>query len=102
MLRESQWKHMDIFRRKLFLKNEIKRIVLKGIIKNSKLPLSYRYLALFNKSKLFRSSSKTQHQNRCAKTGRIWGVNKYSHYSRFLFRTESYKGNIPGFGRSSW
>jgi small subunit ribosomal protein S14 len=102
MLREDQWKNLDIFRRKLFLKNEIKKLILNSIIENTSIPRTYRYFALFNKSKLIRSSSKTQHQNRCVKTGRIWSVTKHARYSRFFFRTESYKGNLPGFRRASW
>lgn len=102
MIRETQWKSMDILRRKLFLKNELKRLILTSLIRNTKLPLTHRYLALYSKSKLYRSSSKTQQQNRCVSTGRIWGVNKHANYSRFLFRTESYKGNLPGFSRASW
>lgn len=62
---------MDNYRRKLFLKNEIKKVLLKSIIKNQSLPRTYRYFALFNRSKLIRNSSSTQIQNRCVKTGRI-------------------------------
>lgn len=102
MIREEQWKLLDNFRRKLFLKNEIKKKLLIGIINNRSLPLAYRYLALWNRSKIVRSSSYTQQQNRCVKTGRIWAVRKQTQYSRFFFRTESYKGNLPGFRRASW
>lgn len=97
-----QWKLLDNYRRKLFLKNEIKKKILLGLIKNQNLPIIYRHLALWNKSKLMRSSSFTQQQNRCTKTGRIWSVVKLTRYSRFMFRTESHKGNIPGFSRASW
>ena len=43
---------LDNFRRKLFLKNELKRFILKSIIKNTNIPITYRYFALYNKSKL--------------------------------------------------
>ena len=62
---------LDNFRRKLFLKNELKKVILKSLIKNTKLPLSYRYFALYNKSKLMRLSSVTQQKNKCVETGRI-------------------------------
>jgi len=62
---------LDNFRRKLFLKNELKKIILKSLIKNTKLPLSYRYFALYNKSKLMRLSSVTQQKNKCVETGRV-------------------------------
>nr|APW82417.1 rps14 [Laurentiella strenua] len=102
MIREEQWKLMDNLKRKLFLKNEIKKILLKSLIKNKKLPLGHRYLALWHKSKLSRYSSFTQQQNRCVQTGRIWYVLRTTQYSRFFFRTESYKGHLPGFQRASW
>jgi len=102
MIRENRWKMLDNFRRKLFLKNELKKIILKSIIKNTNLPLSYRYFALYNKSKLMRLSSITQQKNKCVKTGRTWSTVKLVKYSRFLFRTESNNGNLPGFRRASW
>lgn len=102
MNRRLQWKLMDNYRRKLFLKNGIKKNILTGIIKNQNIPLVYRYLAYWNKSKLSTLTSFTKHQNRCVSTGRIWGLNKLTKYSRFYFRTESYKGNLPGFNRASW
>jgi len=102
MIRENKWKLVDNFRRKLFLKNELKKIILKSIIKNKTLPLSYRYLALYNKNKLIRLSSITQQKNKCIETGRIWSTVKRTNYSRFFFRTESNNGNLPGFKRASW
>ena len=102
MIRENRWKTLDNFKRKLFLKNELKKILLKSIIKDSKLPLTYRYFALYNKSKLLRISSITQQKNKCVQTGRIWSTVKLTKYSRFFFRSESNSGNLPGFRRGSW
>lgn len=102
MIRENRWKMLDNFRRKLFLKNELKKVILKSLIKNTKLPLSYRYFALYNKSKLMRLSSVTQQKNKCVETGRIWSTVKLTKYSRFFFRIESNNGNLPGFRRASW
>jgi len=102
MIRENRWKTLDNFKRKLFLKNELKKIILKSIINNVSLPTSYRYFALYNKSKLMRLSSLTQQKNKCAMTGRVWSTVKLTHYSRFLFRIESNNGNLPGFKRASW
>jgi len=102
MIRENRWKFVDIYRRKLFLKNELKKLILKSLIKNNNLPIIYRYFALYNKSKLLRFSSITQQKNKCVETGRIWTTVKNVNYSRFYFRTESNCGNIPGFKRASW
>lgn len=102
MIRENRWKFVDIYRRKLFLKNELKRSILKSLIKNTNIPAIYRYLALYNKSKLYRFSSLTQQKNKCVETGRTWNTVKNTQYSRFFFRTQSNSGNLPGFRRSSW
>jgi hypothetical protein len=61
---------LDNLKRKLFLKNELKKILLKSVIKNNNLPLSYRYFALYNKNKLLRLASITQQKNKCVNTGR--------------------------------
>jgi small subunit ribosomal protein S14 len=102
MIREQRWKMLDNFRRKLFLKNELKKIIIKSLIKNNNLPIIYRYFVLYNKSKLIRFGSITKQKNKCVQTGRTWSTIKNVNYSRFLFRTESNKGNLPGFRRASW
>jgi hypothetical protein len=61
---------LDNLRRKLFLKSELKRIILKSIIKNTNISIVQRYYALFNKSKLLRTGSIIQQKNKCVKTGR--------------------------------
>ena len=102
MSRPEQWIFMDKLKRKLFLKYELKRVLLKSLVKNSNLPLTYRYLAFYHKIKLPRWGILPQIVNRCSWTGRALSVNKKTHYSRFIFRIESYKGNLPGFKRASW
>ena len=62
---------LDNFRRKLFIKNELKKIILKSVIKNKQLPLTYRQFASYNKNKLVRFSSIVQQKNKCVKTGRV-------------------------------
>lgn len=99
---ELQWKMLDNYKRKNFLKNELKKKLLKTLLKNNKLPNSYRYLALWNFSKITRISSKTLHQNRCIVSGRNWYVLKNSFYSRFVLRNQVNFGNMPGFKRASW
>lgn len=102
MDRAKQWIFMDNMKRKIFLKYEIKKIVLKGLKKNSKLPFTYRYYAFYQLIKTPRWSTIGQVVNRCAVTGRALSVKKKTHYSRFFFRTEAYKGHLPGFKRASW
>ena len=93
---------MDYMKRKLFLKYEIKKIILKSLKKNYSMSFTYRYFAFYQFIKTPRWATRAQIVNRCARTGRALSVKKNTHYSRFVFRTESYKGNLPGFKRASW
>jgi ribosomal protein S14 len=102
MNRALSWKLIDNLKRKAFLKTEIKKITLKGISYNTLLPISYRYLSLYHYSKISKTLSIIQHKKKCVKTGRVWSTEKYTKYSRFVFRRESYQGNTPGFRRASW
>lgn len=101
-MRKKHWILADILRRKIFLKYELKKIILKSIFKNNEIQNSFKYYSLYSKNHLPRRSSISQQVNRCFLTGRPWYVNKYTRYSRFKFRLESYKGNMPGFKRASW
>jgi len=86
----------------MFLKNEIKKKILKSIKLSQKVPLILKYKASYYNTFLIKSSSKTFFVNRCVISGRVWGVNKYSNYSRFIFRKKAYKTDIPSAKRSSW
>jgi ribosomal protein S14 len=102
MNREMQWKLLDYHRRKQFLKAELRYLFFKNVLFNSRIPLLYRYLAFYKKTQISRITSATRIQNRCVKTGRIWGINKHTRYSRFFFRVETNNGYLPGFKRASW
>lgn len=102
MKRGLNWKLTDNLKRKFFLKFELKKIILKSINYNTYLSLSYRYYSIYNYSKMNKWLSIIQQKNKCIKTGRVWSTEKHTKYSRFIFRTESYQGNIPGFRRASW
>lgn len=102
MNRGKQWIFVDNFKRKLFLKYELKKILLKSIQFNSRIPMTYRYFSFYQKIKTPRWSTLIQIVNRCSVTGRALSVSKKTHYSRFVFRTHSYRGDLPGFKRASW
>ena len=102
MNRKNQWILCDNLARRLFIKNELKKKILKSLFNNSYLPLSYKYLIGYFKLKIIRKANYIQQNNRCVGTGRIWSVSKLTNYSRFFFRTASYKGNLPGFKIASW
>lgn len=102
MKRGLAWKLNDNLKRKLFLKIELKKIILKSINYNSKLPLAYRYYSFYQYSKINKWATLVQQKNKCVNTGRVWSTEKLTKYSRFIFRRESYQGNIPGFSRANW
>lgn len=102
MGRALNWKLLDNLRRKLFIRQELHRFTLEGIIHNRNIATSYRYLAFYKKTQINRSAFLVQQRNRCVVTGRVWNVLKVARYSRFVFRTEAYKGDMPGCRRASW
>jgi len=102
MNRYSQWIKLDKFRRHQFLKSEIKKKILKSIIKNTKISNFIRYYAFYNYTLCNRSSSVTQIRNRCVVYGRKWMIIQKTRTSRFVFRKDAYQGNLPGLRRDSW
>ena len=79
-----------------------KRMELKKIIKNRKLPLEERFKAQLKLAKLPRNSAKTRIRNRCEITGRPHGVYRKLRISRIALRDLASKGRIPGMSKSSW
>ena len=79
-----------------------KRLKLKKIIMNKKLPLEERFRAQQKLSKLPRNSAKTRVMNRCEITGRPHGVYRKLKISRIALRKLGLEGKIPGMVKSSW
>ena len=79
-----------------------KRIELKKIIMNRKLPLEERFVAQQKLSNLPRNSAKTRVMNRCQITGRPHGVYRKLKISRIALRKLGLEGKIPGMMKSSW
>ena len=79
-----------------------KRMELKKIINNRKLPLDERFKAQLKLAKLPRNSAKTRIRNRCEITGRPHGVYRKLKISRIALRDLASKGRIPGMSKSSW
>lgn len=101
-MRGQQWILIDKLKRNLYIKYELKRVIIKSIIKTNTISNTYKYYALYEKTKLKRWTTINQQTNRCFKTGRQWYVHKLTRYCRFSFRTEAYNGHLPGFKRASW
>ena len=79
-----------------------KRMELKKIVKNKKLPLDERFKAQLKLSKLPKNSAKNRIRNRCEITGRPHGVYRKLKMSRIALRELASKGRIPGMSKSSW
>jgi len=84
---------------KKFLK---KRLALKKIIQNKKLPLEERFAAQLKLSKIPRNSARVRIRNRCEITGRPHGVYRKLKISRIALRELASEGKIPGMTKSSW
>ena len=79
-----------------------KRMNLKKIISNRKLPLEERFAAQLKLAKLPKNSAKIRIRNRCEITGRPHGVYRKLRISRIALRDLANNGKIPGMTKSSW
>ena len=79
-----------------------KRMKLKKIVMDKKIPLEERFKAQQKLSKLPRNSSKVRVMNRCEITGRPHGVYRKLKISRIALRQLGLQGKIPGLVKSSW
>ena len=71
MDRHNLWLSVDKYKRKIFIKKELKRVILKSIKLNKNSLLSRRYLAAYLLSKQPRFSSFNFYNNRCTISGRV-------------------------------
>ena len=90
--------------RRIKLSNKFysKRLKLKKIVMNKKLPLEERFKAQQKLSNLPRNSAKNRVMNRCQITGRPHGVYRKLKISRIALRQLGLEGKIPGMVKSSW
>lgn len=102
MSRHLKWIRMDHYKRQVYVKYVIKKLLLSTLKKTKKSTVTRRYLSYIYLVRLTRVSSKTFFNRRCLMSGRVWSVNKKTGLSRFELRKEIYKSNVPGFRRASW
>ena len=90
--------------RRIKLSNKFyaKRLKLKKIIMDRKLPLEERFKAQQKLSKLPKNSAKIRVMNRCQITGRPHAVYRKLKISRIALRKLGLEGKIPGMIKSSW
>ena len=93
---------INLKRIRLVKKYAKKRLALKKIINDKKLPLNERFKAQLKLAKIPRNSAKIRIRNRCEITGRPHGVYRKLKISRIALRELASKGIIPGMTKSSW
>ena len=93
----------DIIKRKCYLKNEIKKIILKSIIQNMNVKPNIR-AAAFKKNCKFKKISyiSKQNNNICLKTGRFKGVLKLTNMSRHIMKKLGTTGSLQNIKIKSW
>ena len=92
----------DIKLRKLFRKNELKRLYLKSLTSNQNLTADVRFQAQLTLSNLPKNSAKNRIKGRCVITGRPKSVFKQFKQSRISLKQNALNGSIPGLKKISW
>ena len=92
----------DQKRRNLYAKYEVKRLILKSMIRDLSLSKNLRFQSINELSKLPRNSSLGRIKNRCTLTGRSKSNYKMFRISRITFRELALKGFLPGVVKASW
>jgi len=86
----------DQYRRKIFLKNELYRNILKIFLNKQNLSKQLRYKVFIRFWAYPLEGSKTRIKNRCVITGRSRSVFRKFHLSRLMFRKYATQGQILG------
>jgi len=93
----------DLIKRKNYLKNEIKIIVLKSIVRNQSVKPTLRSLAKKKMSQIkLKSFISKQNNNICLYTGRIKGVLRLTEMSRHHMKKFSTTGTLQNIKIKSW
>ena len=89
-------------RRRLYRKQELKRIAYKSIIQDLSLPVKIRIQSIQRINTLDRNGSATRFRNRCMQSGRSRGVYRFCRLSRISLRELASQGLLMGVTKSSW
>jgi small subunit ribosomal protein S14 len=92
----------DKKRRFLYKKYEIKRNILKAMIRDLSISKELRFQFTQELGNLPRNSSIVRTKNRCIQTGRAKSNYRFFKISRITFRELASKGLLPGITKSSW
>jgi small subunit ribosomal protein S14 len=92
---------MDLLKRRLFVKFELKRNLLRSILLNRHLKPIIRLYVLYKLTFLPTIVSITKQNNRCVVSGRSYNVLSSVRLSRFQLRDLANNGDIPGLRKYS-
>lgn len=93
----------EFFKKKNYIKYEIKKLILKSIINNKNLKPIIRANATYKLSKIINKTSISKQKNNiCLKTGRIGGVYKLTNYSRHYMKKLFDKNDLQNIKISNW
>jgi len=92
----------DKKRRILFAFFEKRRLFLKALLEDKKLPKTFRVLVYRELILLPRDSSVTRIRNRCVLTNRPRAIYRKFGMSRLMFRKFVWQGKLIGVKKSSW
>jgi len=85
----------ELIKKKIYIKKEIKSIILKSIINNKNLNPIIRANALYKISKYINKTTIAKQKNNvCLKTGRIGGVYTITNLSRHYMKNMFYKNEL--------
>jgi len=89
-------------RKRLVSKFEVKRRLLREIIRSPSSSYEDKELAQIKLQKLPRDSSQSRARNRCNITGRPHGYYRKFGLSRNKLREATMRGDVPGLVKASW
>ena len=92
----------DRHRRQLVYEFEKKRLSLKALSRDHRLPLGLRIVYRLFLSNFVRNASRTRVKNRCTVTGRSRGVFRFFRLSRLQVRETHLRGLLYGIRKASW
>nr|QGP70645.1 ribosomal protein S14 [Tetraselmis sp. CCMP 881] len=97
----NNFARLDSKKRNLFLKDELKVLILKTLSQDLSLPKAVRIKAQLQLVKK-KQASKTRIRNRCFLSNRGKSIYKQFGISRILIRDLGHQGLIPGLSKDSW
>lgn len=93
----------EVIKKKLFIKFEIKKLILKSIINNKNTKPIIRANALYKLSKIANISTISKQKNNiCLKTGRMGGVYRQLNFSRHYIKKLFDKNDLQNIKIKNW